>query len=142
MANSSAWDIPDTHADHDNDTKAISEKPDEIRELLAEAAGAKVEESVTASSSDSSVANDASIEDKLKSVFHLPAKESLRGGKQKESSFIRVKMSADDLTEWPCYIVQSAIVPGFMYLTDNHICFYASLPKSQVRIYHPSHQCP
>lgn len=34
--------------------------------------------------------------------------------------------------EWPFYIVQSAIVPGFMYLTDNHICFYASLPKSQV----------
>ncbi|CAO0794017.1 unnamed protein product [Mucor circinelloides] len=118
LANSSAWDIPDTHADHDNDTKAISEKPDEIRELLAEAAGAKVDESVTASSSDSSVANDASIEDKLKSVFHLPSKESLRG-------------------EWPCYIVQSAIVPGFMYLTDNHICFYASLPKSQL-VFHKS----
>lgn len=81
LTNSSAWDIPDTHADHDDKTRVTSEKPDEIRELLAEATGAKVEESVTASSSDSSVAHDASIEDKLKSVFHLPANESLRGGK-------------------------------------------------------------
>ncbi|GAN03492.1 glycosyltransferase family 1 protein [Mucor ambiguus] len=118
LSNSSAWDIPDTHTDHDTDTKVTSEKPDEIRELLAEATGANIEESATASSSDSSVANDASIEDKLKRVFHLPAKESLRG-------------------EWPCYIVQSAIVPGFMYLTDNHICFYASLPKSQL-VFHKS----
>lgn len=37
--------------------------------------------------------------------------------------------------EWPCYIVQSAIVPGFMYLTDNHICFYASLPKNQASFF-------
>lgn len=36
------------------------------------------------------------------------------------------------MIEWSCYIVQSAIVPGCMYLTDNFICFYAALPKGQV----------
>jgi hypothetical protein len=42
-------------------------------------------------------------------------------------------MLSDIYKEWPCYIVQSAIVPGFMYLTENHVCFYASLPNSEVR---------
>jgi hypothetical protein len=69
------------HNNSNNDTKVTLEKPDEIRELLAEATGAKIEESITTTSSDSSVANDISIEDKLKSVFQLPSKESLRGGK-------------------------------------------------------------
>ncbi|KAL0091342.1 UDP-Glycosyltransferase/glycogen phosphorylase [Phycomyces blakesleeanus] len=36
-------------------------------------------------------------------------------------------------SEWPCYIIRSAIVPGFIYLTDKHICFYASLVHSQVK---------
>lgn len=81
LTNSSAWDIPETNMhNNNNDTKVTSEKPDEIRELLAEATGAKIEESITTTSSDSSVTNDTSIEDKLKSVFHLPSKESLRGG--------------------------------------------------------------
>ncbi|KAI8874783.1 PH-domain-containing protein, partial [Backusella circina FSU 941] len=41
--------------------------------------------------------------------------------------------------EWPCYIVQSAIVPGIMYLTDHHVCFYASIPKNQVGFHKNGH---
>ncbi|KAI8979819.1 hypothetical protein BDF20DRAFT_871877 [Mycotypha africana] len=102
-----------------------SKNQQNIKELLAEATGITIEaeeavDRTTTStakndhrnSMTSSSLNDQSIEEKLKNVFHLPTKETLRG-------------------EWPCYIVQSAIVPGFMYLTDCHICFYASLPKNQ-----------
>ncbi|KAI8068422.1 hypothetical protein BC940DRAFT_299044 [Gongronella butleri] len=35
------------------------------------------------------------------------------------------------IAEWPCYIVRSVIVPGFLYLTEQHICFYAPLPNNQ-----------
>ncbi|KAI8647204.1 hypothetical protein BD408DRAFT_408776 [Parasitella parasitica] len=113
LTNSSAWDIPEANMDRSDDTKFTSEKPDEIRQLLAEATGAKIEDSTSTSSSNSSVMNEFTVEDNLMNIFQLPSKESLKG-------------------EWPCYIVQSAIVPGFMYLTDNHICFYASLPKNQL----------
>ncbi|CEP13588.1 hypothetical protein [Parasitella parasitica] len=113
LTTSSAWDIPETNMNYKNDTKATLKKPEEIRQLLAEATGAQIEDSTSTSSSRSSATSEITVEDKLKSVFNLSSKESLKG-------------------DWPCYIVQSAIVPGFMYLTDNHICFYASLPKNQL----------
>lgn len=36
--------------------------------------------------------------------------------------------------EWSCCMVRSAIVPGTLYLTERHICFYASLPQNPVSI--------
>ncbi|KAI9486331.1 MAG: UDP-Glycosyltransferase/glycogen phosphorylase [Benjaminiella poitrasii] len=113
---SGTWDIPEAitnEKDSDNRTLQIDEKSSQIRELLAEATGVKIEKEEETKEEKTIISNDQGIEDKLKAIFHLPIKESLKG-------------------EWPCYIVQSAIVPGFMYLTDNHICFYASLPKNKL----------
>ncbi|KAI8086740.1 UDP-Glycosyltransferase/glycogen phosphorylase [Halteromyces radiatus] len=53
-----------------------------------------------------------SIDQTVQLIFHLPRTEKLQA-------------------EWPCYIVRSAIVPGFLYLTEQHVCFYASLPSNQ-----------
>lgn len=31
--------------------------------------------------------------------------------------------------EYPCWLMQSALLQGYMYLTEGHICFYAYLPQ-------------
>ncbi|KAI7907052.1 uncharacterized protein BX663DRAFT_126346 [Cokeromyces recurvatus] len=110
--NSSTWDIPEPITAENNKAFLMHGKSAQIRELLAEAAGANIEKE-DEKKEEFVILNDQSIEEKLKIVFHLPVKESLKG-------------------EWPCYIVQSAIVSGFMYLTEKYICFYASLPKNKL----------
>ncbi|KAG0316213.1 Sterol 3-beta-glucosyltransferase [Dissophora globulifera] len=32
--------------------------------------------------------------------------------------------------EYACWLVRSVLLPGYMYLTTNHVCFYAKLPSS------------
>jgi sterol 3beta-glucosyltransferase len=36
------------------------------------------------------------------------------------------------ISEWPCWLLQSVLVQGFLYVTQKHICFYAYLPKKAV----------
>jgi sterol 3beta-glucosyltransferase len=37
------------------------------------------------------------------------------------------------VSEYPCWLLQSVLLQGYMYITQRHICFYAYLPKrSQV----------
>jgi hypothetical protein len=80
-SNSSAWDMQDTT------TNVIAEKPDKIRELLAEATGVKIEESIIQSTqpTNSISPNEQSVEERLKTIFHLPTKEVLKGGKYQEN---------------------------------------------------------
>ncbi|CEG67174.1 hypothetical protein RMATCC62417_03641 [Rhizopus microsporus] len=92
----------------------IEEKSSQIKELLAEATGIVYEEPKATLPSRHNLP--MTLEERLRVVFNLPSSEVLRG-------------------EWICYIVQSALVPGCMYLTDNFICFYASLPKGQLQFH-------
>ena len=36
------------------------------------------------------------------------------------------------VVEYPCWLLQSVLLQGYMYITDKHICFYAYLPKKSV----------
>lgn len=36
------------------------------------------------------------------------------------------------IEEYPCWLLQSVLLQGFMYITSRHICFYAYLPKKSV----------
>jgi sterol 3beta-glucosyltransferase len=36
------------------------------------------------------------------------------------------------ISEWPCWLLQSVLVQGFMYVTQKHVCFFAYLPKKAV----------
>ncbi|KAK5798840.1 hypothetical protein F5H01DRAFT_358424 [Linnemannia elongata] len=38
----------------------------------------------------------------------------------------------DFLGEYSCWLARSVLLPGYMYLTTNHICFYANLPSQDV----------
>jgi sterol 3beta-glucosyltransferase len=34
--------------------------------------------------------------------------------------------------EYPCWLLQSILLQGYMYITQKHICFYAYIPKKHV----------
>jgi len=35
------------------------------------------------------------------------------------------------ITEYPCWLLQSVLLQGYMYITEKHVCFYAYLPKKE-----------
>lgn len=35
--------------------------------------------------------------------------------------------------EWKCSLLQNTLLPGYLYITTKHLCFYAYLPKRAVR---------
>ncbi|KAF2739361.1 sterol 3-beta-glucosyltransferase [Polyplosphaeria fusca] len=35
----------------------------------------------------------------------------------------------DVISEYPCWLLQSILLQGYMYITQKHICFYAYIPK-------------
>lgn len=39
------------------------------------------------------------------------------------------------ISEYPCWLLQSILLQGYMYITQKHICFYAYLPKKHVSIH-------
>lgn len=34
--------------------------------------------------------------------------------------------------EYPCWLLQTVLLQGYLYITQKHICFYAYLPKKTV----------
>lgn len=42
------------------------------------------------------------------------------------------QVTTNNLPEYPCWLLQSVLLQGYMYITLNHICFYAYLPKKSV----------
>ncbi|OBT79468.1 hypothetical protein VF21_02015 [Pseudogymnoascus sp. 05NY08] len=38
------------------------------------------------------------------------------------------------IDEYPCWLMKSVLLQGYMYLTEKHICFYAYLPKKSNEI--------
>ncbi|RPB15250.1 UDP-Glycosyltransferase/glycogen phosphorylase [Morchella conica CCBAS932] len=63
------------------------------------------EENVTAKSS-----GNGNLEEKLMDIFNLPATEKV-------------------ISEYPCWLLKSVLLQGYMYITTRHICFYAYLPR-------------
>ncbi|GAA5812088.1 hypothetical protein MFLAVUS_005538 [Mucor flavus] len=61
---------------------------------------------------DMEISKKGIVQDKVKTVFELPDTEIL-------------------VNEFPCYFIRLVTIPGWMYITNNHICFYASLPAKK-----------
>ncbi|KAL9587665.1 MAG: hypothetical protein Q9212_000119 [Teloschistes hypoglaucus] len=40
-----------------------------------------------------------------------------------------LEMPEEVISEYPCWLMQSVLLQGYMYITQAHICFYAYLPK-------------
>jgi sterol 3beta-glucosyltransferase len=41
------------------------------------------------------------------------------------------------ISEYPCWLLQSILLQGYMYITQKHICFYAYIPKKHVSSHEP-----
>jgi hypothetical protein len=40
------------------------------------------------------------------------------------------------ISEYPCWLLQSILLQGYMYITQKHLCFYAYMPRKHVRFQH------
>lgn len=38
------------------------------------------------------------------------------------------------MVEFPAWLVKNVMIQGYMLLTEQHICFFAPLPKTDVRL--------
>ncbi|KAL1384956.1 sterol 3-beta-glucosyltransferase [Phyllosticta capitalensis] len=38
------------------------------------------------------------------------------------------------ISEFPCWLLQTVLLQGYLYITQKHICFYAYLPKKTVEV--------
>ena len=115
----------------------------EIAVMLADATGNQVEDISRSiqhpreSTLSEDIVKETTLPEKLKIIFELPKVETLHGGKLERVGLNQAKIMIWMFImyqEWSCCMVRSAIVPGTLYLTEHHICFYASLPQNPVSI--------
>jgi hypothetical protein len=72
---------------------------------------------------------------KLMEIFDFDEPERVLEG----SSPLRLTFCLDIITnnepciEYPCWLLKSVLLQGYLYITSKHICFYAYLPKKTVR---------
>ncbi|KAF9952584.1 Sterol 3-beta-glucosyltransferase, partial [Mortierella alpina] len=64
---------------------------------------------------------------------HVAAMKSIHDREKVASKLQSAFGYSDDealVGEYSCWYVRSVLLPGYMYLTSNHVCFYANLPTS------------
>lgn len=79
---------------------------------------------------DASENADTELAVRLKEIFEFEQPEKVLEGESSssENSYISILINA----EYPCWLLQSVLLQGYMYITARHICFYAYLPKKAV----------
>lgn len=75
---------------------------------------------------------------KLKEIFEFDKPEEVIEGKanpihSKTNLIGDIANTTRRLVEYPCWLLQHVLLQGYMYITTNHIAFYAYLPKKAVR---------
>ena len=75
-------------------------------------------------------AGHGSLANRLKEIFGFERPEEVISGRLKTVRCIIV--AADSILEYPCWLLQSVLLQGYLYITQNHVCFYAYLPKKSV----------
>lgn len=68
---------------------------------------------------------------RLQQIFEFETLEEVISGR---SRFVRHLLHILTCTEYPCWLLQSILLQGYMYITQQHICFYAYIPKKHVRL--------
>lgn len=79
--------------------------------------------------------------EKGRSAVRRPRLGSLAGGTKSKAPVTLAKRiqqifdfddEEDVISEYPCWLLQSILLQGYMYITQKHICFYAYIPKKHV----------
>lgn len=67
---------------------------------------------------------------RLQQIFEFDDLEEVISGKSQASPFDCMLILT--CVEYPCWLLQSILLQGYMYITQKHICFYAYIPKKHV----------
>lgn len=73
----------------------------------------------------------SSLATRLMEIFGFRSPEEVISGSCSERMAAPVLLT-DIRLEYPCWLMQSVLLQGYMYITQAHICFYAYLPKKSV----------
>ena len=82
---------------------------------------------------DNGEASSSSLAKRLKDIFEFEKAEDVIEGMTHGS----VGKSTLICIEYPCWLLKSVLLQGYMYITTKHICFYAYLPKKSVSSVRP-----
>ena len=75
--------------------------------------------------------NSASLATRLMEIFGFEKSEEVISGMSK-CSRVTLNLYADRPVEYPCWLLQSVLLQGYLYVTQRHICFFGYLPKKSV----------
>lgn len=77
---------------------------------------------------------DLCVEERIKTLFELPSVDKLVNSKErlKKKKFKNMHKLKCDKIGFSCYIIGTVTLPGWVYITNQHICFYATLPRKKV----------
>lgn len=75
---------------------------------------------------------ESSLTQRLASTFGFSTEEDVIAGKYRLALEYYRSLTVE---EYPCWLLQSVMLQGSMYITTRHICFYANLPKQSVGVY-------
>jgi sterol 3beta-glucosyltransferase len=73
-------------------------------------------------------AGSGSLAKRLMEIFNFEQPEDVIEGMSKQFG----KSAVLIIVEYPCWLLKSVLLQGYMYITTKHICFYAYLPKRSV----------
>lgn len=75
------------------------------------------------------------LANRLQQIFEFEDLEEVISGLSNILSNISHGRVCLTSTEYPCWLLQSILLQGYMYITQKHICFYAYIPKKHVRVH-------
>ena len=77
---------------------------------------------------------------RLMEIFGFDAPEEVIAGGSKNTLYITV-CTLIVWSEYPCWLLQSVLLQGYLYITQFHISFYAYLPKKSVSLTRSTRAC-
>jgi sterol 3beta-glucosyltransferase len=80
---------------------------------------------------DSADGTSSSLALRLKDIFAFEDAEEVIQGSLGKSRLLQIHEWLI-IQEYPCWLMQSVLLQGYLYITSKHICFYAYLPKKSV----------
>ena len=86
-------------------------------------------------SDKSSEVKDAGSEDEVKEDY----KDSTKDLSGQLKIIFGFEDPEDVIAEYPCWLTQSVLLQGYMYITQKHICFYAYAPKKSNTVVKSGH---
>ncbi|KAH0558394.1 hypothetical protein GP486_004947 [Trichoglossum hirsutum] len=67
--------------------------------------------------------------DELEPVEHCEAQRPATNLSTRLMEIFEYAEPEDVISEYPCWLLNSILLQGYMYITTKHVCFYAYLPK-------------